>query len=271
MTNHFFILICFINNLNSDQIAAFVTTYIPVISTIVVAVATVFLVCLTSKYVRLTKHMVDDLRKSKDPAINVDFELPDHWLRFVVKNVGQSPAKNIKFMVRKDINLIQGQNDQHGLFGIPPIKHGISYLVPGRTIKYLVGLPDWRQNETQDLVISLLVKFENDSGDVFEHSVDIDMNQFKGVLFESFKDSNLAVVDVIKETERNRRSDESMRSMTNRFIQKKTCSTCGETVMATAKKCIHCGEWINDENSQPEVGKEAVEDIPDAPSIEPST
>jgi hypothetical protein len=229
---------------------SFINTYIPVISTLVVAVATIVLVWLTSKYVRLTKQMVDDMKRSKEPAINIDFEIPDGSLRFIINNTGLSPAKNIRFTVVKDVDWLRGGNKENGIAGLAPINHGISYLVPGRTLKYLLGYPDWRTNEKQDLLISIHVEFENIEGRTFTHDIDIDMSQFKGVLFESFKDSNLAVADAIKETEQRRQTEKNVHRMFSRRQAKKQCPVCNELIMTNATKCIHCGEWIKNEEGQ---------------------
>jgi len=193
--------------------------------------------------------MVDELKKSKEPVISVDFEMPDYSLRFIVKNIGQSPAKNIRFSVKKDADWIGGRNKQRGLLGCPPVDHGISYLVPGRTLKYFLGYPDWKEGGDQNLIISLRVDFENDRGDRFNSDIDIDMNQFKGVLFDSFRDSNMAIADAIRSAERSRSSKEK----THTFLQcppaKKCCPVCGELILEKAKKCMHCGEWIEAENA----------------------
>lgn len=242
------------NTVETISIAdSIINTYIPVTSTIVVAIATVVLVWLTSKYVRLTTHMVEDLKRSKEPVINVDFELPDHSLQLVLKNIGQSAAKNVKISILKDADWIRGHSDTKGLSGMPPFDKGVSYLVPGRTLKYWVGYPDWKKSEEHDFTISFQVDFENDQGNPFQHRIDIDMNQFQGVLFESFKDPSLFVADAIKETERSRRSQSRMTNMFNRPPQKIRCPICAESIMEKAEKCIHCGEWINKENPNKKV------------------
>ncbi len=130
----------------------FLTTYIPVISTAVVAIATVILVWLTSKYVRLTNYMVEDIKRSREPSINVDFELPDGFLRFAISNSGLSPAKNIRFLVQNDVDWIKDGSGNAGLARLAPIKNGISYLAPNRTLKYGVGLFSFKGTESENTV-----------------------------------------------------------------------------------------------------------------------
>ncbi|MCM1070902.1 MAG: zinc ribbon domain-containing protein [Alistipes timonensis] len=45
----------------------------------------------------------------------------------------------------------------------------------------------------------------------------------------------------------------SLQSNTTTSESTKTCPYCGETILAVAKKCKHCGEWINDEDIVVEV------------------
>ena len=153
----------------------------------------------------------------------------------------------------KDVDWIRGHSDKTGLSEIPPFDKGVSYLVPGRTLKYWVGYPDWKKSKGQDLAISLHVDFENDQGVSFQHQIDIDMSQLQGVLFESFKDPNLYVADAIKQAERSRSSQSKMTRMFNRPPSKVPCPICAESIMGKAEKCIHCGEWINKENPNKKV------------------
>ena len=110
--------------------------YVPILSPLIVAIATVALAYLTFKYVSLTKYMVDEMKLAKEPAINIDLELPGGGLRFIVKNDGQSVAKNIHFDVKKDIDWVRSGVDGGGVRNIDPVRKGISYMAPGRTLKY---------------------------------------------------------------------------------------------------------------------------------------
>ena len=67
------------------------------------------------------------------------------------------------------------------------------------------------------------------------------------VMFESFTDSNLAVAEAIRDTERKRQSHERTRSMLNGSTtrKRKQCPMCAEMIPEEAKKCSHCNEIIN--------------------------
>ena len=156
-----------------------VLTFLNDISTVVVTVATVVLAGLTFMYVRLTKHMVDDMKRSKEPAINVDFELVDRGLRIVIINSGLSSAKNIQFEVKKDISWIMNQGGLMGVSNVAPIENGVSYLVPGRTFKYRVGIPRWKEAKDDDMLLSLHITFIDEVGKHYQQDIDIDMSQYK--------------------------------------------------------------------------------------------
>jgi len=228
-----------------QQLTPWVTTYLPLTSTIVVAAATVALVWLTSRYVRLTSHMVEEMQKSREPSVMLDFEIPNHSLRLVVENHGLSPAKNVRIAVLKDVQWIQLGKGQQGLADFGPIKEGVSYLTPSRKLKYYLGFPSWKDDTPDEqMEASFRITYENEAGKQYEHTVNFDFGQMRHVLFESFKDSNLAVAEAIRESERDRQSHERTRQMFSFYDRRKMkkCTMCAEMIPEEAKKCVHCQE-----------------------------
>jgi hypothetical protein len=242
-----------------DPLSPWVTTYLPLTSTLVVAAATVVLVWLTSRYVRLTGRMAEEAQKSREPSVTVDFEMPDPFLRVVIENHGLSPAKNVRITILKDVQWLEGRNGQQGLASCAPVTVGVSYLTPSRKLKYLVGAPNWSGKRDEQMEASLRVTYENEAGKPYEHVVDFDFGQLRDVLFESFKDSNLAVADAIKESERDRQSHERVRQFFGPVARRrKACPMCAELIPEKARKCSHCREII--ESASPTTGKKGEQD-----------
>jgi len=220
-------------------------TAISIISTIVVAVATVVLVILTGKYVRLTKAMVEEVKEAREPDVHVDFELKERGLRLVISNSGQSPARNIRFEVISDVDCIGSirGKDESGLTGLPVFETGVSYLSPGRRLKFRAGFLESKKETSINRVFQVLVRYESDSKKLFERDIVIDVSQYENVLYESFKDNNVSVAEAIKDAEWRRWSHESPGRFVSKFLTS-ACPICGENVRIFAKKCPHCGEWF---------------------------
>lgn len=218
---------------------ASLVAYVSVASTAVVAVATVLLAVFTWKYMRLTGSLVQESRRLRDPLVTVDFEMPDHSLNLAVENHGLSPARDVRIEVLQDSEWIRAGKDEVGLKGIEPVVKGVSYLTPGRKLKYRVGFLDWR-NKPDHPTVSLRVSYSSLDGEVFERVIDFDFEQLSGVLFDSFRDPIQTVAEAIRDVERNRESrgrlDEVFAPAT------KPCRMCAETILADAKKCWHCSE-----------------------------
>lgn len=176
-----------------------ITTYIPLLTTLVVAGANVVLVLLTSRYVRLTGRIVEESQKSREPFVTVDFELPDHTLRLVVENHGLTSARNVRIEVLRDVDWLNAGKGRTGIIHCGPVNEGVSYLTPSRKLKYLLGFPKWKDTPDDAMEASMRITYQNDKGKDYENTVDFDFGQMRDVLFESFKDSNLAVADAIKE------------------------------------------------------------------------
>jgi len=227
-----------------QELSPWVTTYLPLTITIVVAAAAVVLVCLTSRYVRLTGRMLEESQKSREPLVTVDFEFPGDSLRLVVENHGLSPAKNVRIAVLKDVQWVRMAKARQGLAECGAVKRGISYLTPSRKLKYYLGFPNWNDASDDQMQVSLRTTYENEAGKEYHHFVDFDFRQMREVLFESFKDSNLAVAEAIRESERDRHLHEHTRQISSSLFapEMKMCTMCAEMIPKEAKKCAHCHE-----------------------------
>lgn len=181
------------------QISPWVTTYLPLISTLVVAAATVVLVYLTSRYVRLTRSIVEETQKSREPAVTLDFEMPDESIRLVVENHGLSAARNVRITVLKDASLFQ---DQQGFADNWPLKDVILYLTPLRKLKYYLGNPNLENTPEEQMITTFRITYENEVEKKYEHIVNFDFRQMLNVLPESFGDPSQKVVETLQSIER---------------------------------------------------------------------
>lgn len=176
-----------------------ISPWVTLISTVVVAVATVVLVCLTSRYVRLTRSMLEEAQKSREPAVTLDFEMPDESIRLVVENHGLSPARNVRITVLKDAPLFQ---DQQGFADKWPLKDGISYLTRLHKLKYYLGCQNLENTPEEQMITTFRITYENEIEKKYEHIVNFDFRQMLNVLPESFGDPSQKVVETLQSIER---------------------------------------------------------------------
>ncbi|MBA4121380.1 MAG: zinc ribbon domain-containing protein [Acidobacteria bacterium] len=230
--------------MNADELAR-----LQIIMTIIVTVANVFLVILTSIYVYLTRQMVNETKANRDPTVFVDLEFPEREARVAIGNSGQTPAVNIKFDVQEDVPWRGLGKYSEGLKGLEVIKNGVSYLPSNRILKYSAGIPEWDKVDEEKRLLKINVSYYNESGKKFEREYFIDLLQYKGILFESFRDSNMAIAKAIRDTEQSQRSrergDDMLRDMGSHRVSEKRCSMCAELIPREAKICSHCGEVLD--------------------------
>ena len=216
------------------------------------AVATIALVFLTGRYVKLTHAMVEEARLAKYPNVFVDLEFDDFEVKFLIGNAGSGPAKDLRFQVDDRVPWRKLQNYPSGLSELSIVKSGLSYLAPGRTLKFNAG---YVENDpgffAEGSGISIRLTFETEGGVQLEREFTIDLQSYSGVLFESFRDPQREVARAIRDAERDRSSHERISSQSNRFF-KKNCPTCGELVSRSARKCPHCHEPIPEKKEEPD-------------------
>lgn len=206
------------------------------------AAATIILAVLTSIYVYLTRRMVKEMAKSREPSVNVDFELPDSMLLLVVSNLGQSVARDVRFRVKKDVQWLSPAPKQNGLSEMSVLRKGISYLPPGRTLKYHAGVVHDLREKEEDNLFSLELTYESDFGTI-QREIIIDMRQFSGVLFASFQSPLRKISESLEKIENAIRS---RRESPLGLITKKQCPMCSENIPSAARKCSRCGEMLSD-------------------------
>ena len=130
-------------------------------------VSTVILAILTGIYVFLTFRILSEMRASKEPAIEIDFEVKVNTLHetFVwVKNAGLSPAKNIHIDVDDNLPLSHlYELKDTTLSETNFIKNGIPYLAPGRSKTYAVGNLKLNRDiwKAENYIVNFSINFEN--------------------------------------------------------------------------------------------------------------
>lgn len=225
-----------------------IQVYVPFFSTVVVAIATVVLVYLTGRYVRLTRRLVEESKRLRDPLVTIDFETPDHQLRLVVANHGLSPARNIRVKLIQETDWLMGRGDRKGLAHARPFITGVSFLSPGRKLKYGAGFPDWRNIPDGPIEVAVEISYESLTGERFMETIQYDLRQLHGVLFESFRDPNTQIAEAIKRAEESHRMES--RPLWVTLPATKRCSICDEEIREGAKKCKHCGSIQSDSNER---------------------
>ncbi len=206
--------------------------------------ATIILVFLTGRYVKLTHALVEEARVAKYPNVYVDVEFNETDVKFIVGNSGETAAADIQFNVKDTVPWRKIEKFPTGIKSISAVESGISYLAPGRALKFQAGYVE--RNPTffaEGSTIDISLTFKTETGVSLHRQYTIELRSYAGILLETFRNPELEVARAIRDTESSRRSSESFTSRTSNLF-KKACPSCGERVAHAAKKCPHCMENI---------------------------
>ncbi|MBI4775887.1 MAG: hypothetical protein HY788_17225 [Deltaproteobacteria bacterium] len=213
-------------------------------------IATIVLAFLTGKYVRLTHSLLEETKSQKEPNVWIDLELSRNQAKLLIGNSGTSPAKNLRFEVKDNIPWRQDKDYNRTLETLHPCKNGISYLAPSRILKYIAGFIDNKRTFSElDSIVEIKLNYETETGKEVSREFVIDIGQYYGVLFESFKNPASEIADAIKDVERAQRSNRTSEQSWSNF-SKKNCPFCGERISHEAKKCPHCLEFLPDDEKE---------------------
>lgn len=221
-----------------------ISTTANIVGVIVTATATVVLAALTARYVRLTNALVEEARAAKEPNVFVDLELTPWGPKLLIGNSGNSPARDVTFSVMDNIPWKTIEGRRTSLAELPVLKNGISYLAPGRILKYDAGLLPRREDVfSSQYVLSITIFFKTGRGTIVQRQADIEFGQYAEVLYESFTKPEQEIAAAIKDAESQRSSDDLLTRL-RPFLQRKTCPMCGEQIAVKARKCRFCKELI---------------------------
>jgi len=219
------------------------------ITTVVTAFATVVLALLTGWYVRLTYHMLQEAKATKEPNVWVDLELTSYEVKLMVGNSGSSPARNLRFDIKDNVPWRKIENHEEGFNAIQPIKDGISYLAPDRVLKYEAGLIDFEKTlNNKNSTVEIILKFDSDIKKNIRREFLIDMGQYNGVLLETFRNPASEISKAIRDVRDSLKHDKSGDTILSRMLKKK-CPICGEKISSDARKCPMCLEFIDEVKS----------------------
>jgi hypothetical protein len=205
--------------------------------------ATIVLAVLTGIYVCHTGRMLQEMKLAREPNVYFDIELPDNDLRASISNHGYLAAANITFTFEESLPWGQKRDKlaDHDVF-----KNGISYLSPGRVLKYRLGRLNWNDLNKENAKLSVRITFTNEVGKTFKRNYLFDISHFKSVLFSSFQGPEERIVKALI-LEKQMESGKLATLMRSR--DKKRCPFCAELISVNAKKCAHCHEFLKDDNT----------------------
>lgn len=215
-----------------------------IVSALVTAAATAALAWLTFRLVVHQRQSLEESRNARGAAVFVDIEMNHSQIKLTLGNTGHSPARNIRISVDDTLPWRKG-NGLGGFSDLVLVKEGLSYLAPGRILKYIVGFVDWKDLKSGNGIARFTLTYESLPGLERHDEFVIRLSEYTGVLLESFANPSSDIANAIN------RLDDHMRSNRRDGISvmfKRPCPHCKELVSRSATKCPHCHEAIETES-----------------------
>ncbi len=209
------------------------------IGALAAAVATVILARLTSRYVRLTSNLVEETRATRAPEVVVDLEFVEILPRLMIANRGATPAYDVRIrVVERNVAWKQSKDDSR-ITDLAPIKRGVSFLPPGRTMRYTVYTIDLQKTLEADAALEFEVSYRDEQRREFRREYSIEFAAFNYMLIEGSQKPHEVVADAIR-----RAADQLKREPRFMMNPTRACPVCCERILAAARKCRYCLEPV---------------------------
>lgn len=169
------------------------------------------LVAVTMLYALFTQQMVVEMRTARElqvrPCVLVDFEFPRGWLmEVVVKNIGDGPARDVRFRFDHPLLNSQGQD-----FSEYPLFHeSIEFLPPHKEIRAAFDSATKYFGKKAQLPLKIIgrISYADATGQRHDDPLVIDLSIYKNLSFFGHKDMN----DLVKEVEELKRAISQMKA-----------------------------------------------------------
>ena len=162
--------------------------YIILLASVISALATVVLAVLTSRYVKLTYEMVNEIKKSRNPIVIINFikRIGHHMTKIdlIISNKGLSPAKDIRLKAEHGIKflkteLVKGESETTilQLNELPIFKDSLPYLAPGKDISHNVGSID-NEDIQKNPYVWINYSYKTEAGETIYSNIKLDLRYF---------------------------------------------------------------------------------------------
>jgi hypothetical protein len=211
------------------------------------AISVMVLIAVTAVYAWFTRQMAKQIEDESRPYVTIDFEMSSGAINLGIENAGNRAATDVTFRVLKDVAGLEpfGTSMKAAFSELPVIRKGIRYLSPNRRLLFLFQIEHEVFKETRpahELQLEVQVAYRY-GGKSYQYVVPFDLSLYReGMLYKSFADgaenserSTREIVNAIR----------SLKEPRFHFLGvARTCEYCDEKIMAGAKKCPHCHEWL---------------------------
>jgi hypothetical protein len=155
------------------------------LASIISALATVVLAYFTSRYVKLTYEMVDEIKNSRNPIVIINFIKKVGYymtkIDMLISNKGLSSAKDINLRAVYETifyknNIIRGNTEttKLKLNELPIFKDGIPYIAPGDSIRYYIG--DFQNEDIRgNPLVTINYRYNTETGETIYRNIMLDL------------------------------------------------------------------------------------------------
>ena len=150
----------------------------------------------TVVYAFLTWRLVSETRRMREvqtePRVSVRIEqnhTGQSGYELVVRNEGQGPAKNVRFVFKGDASYFRRsflRNAPPTVDQLPVIKDGLDYMETGQTFRFTLGIVSREEfDRAAQAPWTFCTKYENLYGRTKEDIYVVDFSQFRGGIFDT--------------------------------------------------------------------------------------
>jgi hypothetical protein len=192
--------------------------------------------------VRLTDNLVELTKAARARQVVVDVELDHSYLFLIVGNLGPGGVTNVRLRVNEVDLVWRGSSLRPGgIQEVPVVKEGLPFLDASRTLRYVIGAPDWKAMTDAPSRLDFHVSYTDSLNQSHSRQITVDLQAYRHALPDRRPEDVLAeaIANAVDRLMPNPVLDSIKRSFGTR-----ECPSCAERIPAKARKCPRCLEFI---------------------------